>query len=49
MKYQALFCSKDKSKKKMKVLSAAVLPGSLRAKTTIFFYGFLKYLRMLLK
>ena len=30
MKYQALFSSKDKSKNKIKVSSAAILLGSLR-------------------
>ena len=33
MKYQVLFSSKDKSKKKIKVLSAAVVIGALRVKS----------------
>ena len=35
MKFQALFSSKDKSKK-IKVLSAAILPGSLRFNELVF-------------
>ena len=41
MKHQALFSSKDKSKKKknMEVSSAAVLLASLRVKPQTEFYG----------